>query len=45
MYKHGFQIEEIQDVLGHSNPATTQIYLKELQNKSRNVFRNYKVGL
>ena len=45
MYKHGFQIEEIQDVLGHSNPGTTQIYLKELQNKSRNVFRNYKVGL
>lgn len=45
MYNHGFGIDEIQDVLGHSNPGTTQIYLKEIQDKSRNVFRNYKVGL
>lgn len=45
MYNHGFSIDEIQDVLGHSNPSTTQIYLKGLQNKSQNVFRNYKVGL
>lgn len=45
MYNHGFSIDEIQDVLGHSNPGTTQIYLKEIQDKSRNVFRNYKVGL
>lgn len=45
MYNHGFGIDEIQDVLGHSNPSTTQIYLKEIQDKSRNVFRNYKVGL
>ena len=45
MYNNGYQIDEIQDVLGHSNSETTMIYLKNRQNKSRNVFRNYKIGV
>ena len=45
MYSSGFRIDEIQDVLGHSSPSTTQIYLKGLEDRAKNVFKNYTVGI
>lgn len=41
MYNKGFTLEEVQDVLGHSSPETTQIYLKGMQDRAQNVFKNY----
>lgn len=41
MYKMGFGIKEIQDVLGHSSSGTTDIYLKGLDGSANNVFRNF----
>lgn len=43
MYKMGFGIKEIQDVLGHSSSGTTDIYLKGLDGSSNNVFRNFVI--
>lgn len=45
MYNSGFRVDEIQDVLGHNSPGTTQIYLKEIQDRSRKVFENYTIGV
>lgn len=43
MYKMGFGIKEIQDVLGHSSSGTTDIYLKGLDGSANNVFRNFVI--
>lgn len=45
MYNQGFTIDEVQSVLGHSSPVTTQIYLKGIQNKSENVFRKFSIDV
>ena len=43
MYKMGFGIKEIQDVLGHSSSGTTDIYLKGLDGSANNIFRNFVI--
>lgn len=44
MYNEGYDIKEIQGVLGHNNPGTTDIYLKGLENTANNVFKNFVLG-
>lgn len=41
MYGAGFDIKEIQSVLGHSSSGTTDIYLKGLENRANHVFQNF----
>ena len=41
MYGAGFDIKEIQSVLGHSSSGTTDIYLKGLDDRANHVFQNF----
>lgn len=43
MYRAGFDLKEIQSVLGHSSSGTTDIYLKGLENNANHVFHNFIV--
>lgn len=43
MYGAGFDIKEIQSVLGHSSSGTTDIYLKGLENRANHVFQNFVI--
>ena len=43
MYGAGFDIKEIQSVLGHNSSGTTDIYLKGLENRANHVFQNFVV--
>lgn len=43
MYGAGFDIKEIQSVLGHSSSGTTDMYLKGLEDKASHVFQNFVV--
>ena len=45
MYNAGYKIDEIQEVLGHSNVATTQLYIKGSQDKAYNVLSSYSVKI
>lgn len=43
MYGAGFDIKEIQSVLGHSSSGTTDIYLKGLDDRANHVFQNFVI--
>ena len=43
MYRAGFQVKEIQNVLGHQSLGTTDIYLKGLEDCANNVFQNFVI--
>ena len=43
MYGEGFDIKEIQSVLGHNSSGTTDIYLKGLDDRANHVFQNFVV--
>lgn len=43
MYGAGFDIKEIQSVLGHNSSGTTDIYLKGLDDKANHVFQNFVI--
>lgn len=43
MYNAGFDIKEIQSVLGHNSSGTTDIYLKGLDDRANHVFQNFVI--
>lgn len=44
MYNSGYGIKEIQNVLGHSNSGTTDIYLKGLNGVNNNIYQNFVIS-